>query len=116
MRRDGHANFLSRFVPNEIGFLIYGLNGKSNLNFHGGKLCVKTPFVRLLPPKNSGSTGTPPCSGVFKRNFNTRIQSGVDPLLTVGARVNAQYRQRDPGDPAGFGDSLSNGVQFVIAP
>ncbi len=113
------SNFTIRgedFVPNEIGFLIYGLNGKANLNFHGGKLCVKTPFVRLLPPKNSGSTGTPPCAGVFKRNFNARIQSGADPLLTVGARVNAQYRQRDPGDPAGFGDSLSNGVQFVIAP
>ena len=64
-----------------------------------------------------------PCSGCaqptcrrFTRNFNQLIQAGVDPLLTVGQRVNAQYRQRDPADPLGFGDNLSNALSFVIGP
>ena len=52
---------------------------RGSLNFHGGKLCVKAPFARLL---------------------------------TAGAEVVAQWR-----DPcAGFGDSLTNGVEFSICP
>ncbi len=102
-------------VPDEAGFYLYGF-GKSNLNFHGGKLCIKAPLTRLLPPKNAGSAGTPPCAGVVKRDFNVLIQSGSDPLLSAGATARAQFRQRDPGDPAGFGDGLTNGLVFTIAP
>ena len=57
------------------------------------------------------------CAGacrMFKRNFNKIIQSGVDPMLTPGQRVNVQWRQRDPSDPTGFGDNLSDGLSFVI--
>ncbi len=102
-------------LPGEAGILLYS-SKKANLDFHGGKLCVKTPFVRVLPPKFAKNTGVPPCSGVLSRNFNNVIQGGNDPGLTLGARVFAQWRQRDPADPAGFGDSLSNAVRFVIAP
>ena len=38
---------------------------------------------------------------------------GLDPLLTVGQRVRAQWYQRDPADPSGFGDSLTNGVNRI---
>ena len=86
-------------VPNEIGFLIYS-GAKSNLNFHGGTLCVKSPFRRVLPAKSSGSAGTPPCSGSLLRNFNNVIQNGSDPTLTVGRTVRGQMYQRDPADPA----------------
>jgi hypothetical protein len=58
----------------------------------------------------------PPCSGILKSNLNNRIQSGVDPMLTAGAHVYAQWRQRDPNDPAGFGDSLTNGLTFAVQP
>ena len=58
----------------------------------------------------------PPCTGILKSNLNKRIQSGVDPMLTAGAQVYAQWRQRDPNDPAGFGDSLTNGLTFAIQP
>ncbi len=102
------------FLPGESGFLIYGVNGKSNLDFHGGKLCVKLPFSRWLPFKQAVKKGTGTCGGVLKRNFNARIQAGVDPQLTAGQVVDAQWLQRDPGDPAGFGDSLSNGIRFTI--
>jgi hypothetical protein len=103
-------------VENQIGFLLYTINGKSNLDFHGGKLCVKTPFTRLLPAKSSGNTAAAPCKGELSVNFNNRIQSGSDPDLTVGQRVHAQWRQRDPFLGDGFNDGLSNGIQFVIAP
>jgi len=104
------------FLPSEAGFMLYGVAGKSNLNFHGGKLCVKARFTRWLPPKIAKNTGPPPCTGILRRNFNSRIQSGVDPSLTVGQQVNAQFRQRDPADSFGFGDALSDGIQFVIEP
>jgi hypothetical protein len=103
------------FIPGEIAFLLYAFK-KTSLDFHGGTLCVKAPFQRLLPPKTPVESGVPPCSGVVKRDFNNRIQSGNDPMLSVGQTTFSQWVQRDPADPAGFGDSLSNGVQFVIGP
>ncbi len=101
-------------VPNEAGILIYSFS-KSNLDFHGGKLCVKTPFFRTAA-KAAKQAGAPPCSGVLTRDFNAIIQSGTNPGLTVGARAFAQWRQRDPADPAGFGDSLTDALRFTILP
>jgi len=100
-------------LPNEAGLLLYSFK-RANLNFHGGKLCVKAPFTRLLPPKFAKTTGAPPCTGVLRRNFNNQIQGGNDPLLTAGVIVRSQWRQRDPG--VSFGDTLSNGLQFAIEP
>ena len=99
-------------VPSEVGFMVYS-SQKANLNFHGGKLCVKSPFKRTAAktPK-SGAAG---CTAEQLRfNFNARIQGGLDPLLTVGQSVRAQWFQRDPGNPSGFADSLTNGVAFTI--
>ncbi len=101
-------------IPSEAGFLIYSFK-KANLNFHGAKLCVKAPFTRTpaKSPKNVGGG----CSGwVLRRNFNATIQSGLDPQLTAGQAVRAQWFNRDPADTFGFGDGLSNGINFIIAP
>ncbi len=105
----------SNVVPQEFGILLYGTSGRSNLSFHNGRLCVKAPLTRLLPPKSSGSTGLPPCTGVLRVNFNARIQSGADPSLIVGQRVNAQWLHRDPGVDA-FQDGLTDGAEFFIHP
>ncbi len=102
-------------APNEPGFLLYGF-AKGNLDFHGGKLCVKLPFRRLFPIQIAQPFGPPPCTGTLERNFNKRIQSGADPLLTPGQRVFAQWRARDPADPAGFGDALTDALRFTICP
>ncbi len=105
-------------MPDEFGILIYSTNGSSNLGFHNGTLCVKAPFIRVLPPKNSGSAGTMGsgfCSGELRRNFNTVIQSGGDPLLTTGQQVNAQWFYRDPGVDS-FNDGLTDGIEFFINP
>ncbi len=102
-------------VDGEAGFPVYG-TARANLNFHGGKLCVKAPFRRLLPAKLAIAQGPPPCSGVMKRNFNNHIQFGGDPLLTAGHTVTIQWRQRDFNDPTGFGDNLTNALEFTICP
>ncbi len=105
----------------ESGFLVYSFK-KSNLGFHGGKLCVKAPFVRSpiakakqVPCLGTGTCVTKTCSQL-RRNFNATVQGGSDPGLTAGRLVYAQMRQRDPADPTGFGDNLSDGVYFLIAP
>ena len=100
--------------PVEAGFIVYA-SKKANLDFHGAKLCVKLPFKRtpLKKAKNPGGG----CSGWrLNRNFNATIQNGLDPSLSVGATIFAQWRQRVPNDPAGFGDGLTNGLRFTIRP
>ncbi len=102
-------------LPNEPGLLIYGTAGAAGLPFHNGVLCVKLPFQRLLPPQDSGSSGTGFCPGELRTNFNARIQSGADPRLSSGARVVAQWVYRDPGIDA-FHDGLTDGLAFHICP
>jgi hypothetical protein len=116
----GSFNILSNdHVEGQIGVYLYSLQ-KANLSFHGGKLCVKAPFQRLMSlVKATDGVACTSCAGncrMFKRNFNALIQSGADPLLTPGQSVKVQVRQRDPADPTGFGDNLSNGLAFVILP
>ncbi len=102
-------------LPGEAGLLVYGFQPAS-LGFHGGTLCVKAPLQRYLPIKTAKASGAPPCTGRLTRDFNARIQGGADPQLTAGRTVRAQWRLRDPADPAGFGDGLSDAVRFTIAP
>ncbi len=102
-------------VPGELGLLLYGF-AKTSLPFHGGTLCIKSPFRRVLPAKLAKVGGVQPCAGVLKRNFNTLIQNGSDPALTTGQIVRTQWRQRDPADPTGFGDTLTDALQFTIGP
>ncbi len=100
--------------PAQFGFLLYGFK-KANLNFHGGKLCVKGP-VRVLPPKTPKAVPWGCTGAQFSKNFNKTIAAKSDPLLTAGQRVFVQYYQRDPGNPLGFNDSLTDGMSFLIAP
>ena len=100
-------------LSGQVGIYLYGFQ-KASLDFHGGKLCLKAPFTRLFPVKTAITGGGFPCPGVINRNFNNAIQSGNDPMLTTGQTVNVQVRMRDVNDPAGFGDSLTDAVSFVI--
>ncbi len=101
-------------VPGQAGFLLYGFK-KANLAFHGGQLCVKLPFNRTSVKSAKADPGS--CSGSkLVQDFNKRIQGTTDPQLSVGQTVYAQWFQRDPADPAGFGDGLTNAVRFTICP
>jgi hypothetical protein len=110
--------FSSDHVEGEVGLYLYSFQ-KANLNFHGGKLCVKAPFQRLSSlVKATDGIACTSCAGtcrMFKRNFNALIQSGADPMLTPGQDVRVQVRQRDPSNTVGgFADNLSNGIAFTI--
>ncbi len=112
--------FANNHVEGESAFLIYSFK-KANLSFHGGKLCVKSPFVRIASlVKATDGTACTGCAQatcrMFKRNFNQYVQTGIDPLLTSGQTVFTQWRQRDQFDPLGFGDNLSDGATFTIGP
>ena len=101
-------------VNNKSGTFFYGLNGPKSTPFQGGTMCVQGPR-RRTPLQSSG--GNPPpndCSGVFSYDFNARIQSGADPNLVPGARVNAQYWYRDSG--SSFDIGLSDAIEFDILP
>ena len=100
-------------VPAEAGFLIYGTSGRLNLDFHGGKLCVKLPFHRMAA-KHPLVFPAGCLQRSLRVDFNKRIQGGFDPALSIGQVVNSQWIQRDPADPAGFGDSLSDALEFTI--
>lgn len=112
-------------VEGQIGVYLYS-TAKGNLNFHGGKLCVKAPFTRLSSLiKQTDNINCVGCAGggpncrMFKRNFNQLIQDPAcpQPLFTIGARINTQVRQRDPTNTiGGFADNLSNGISWVIGP
>ncbi len=104
----------SDLLPRSTGVLMYGY-AKSDLRFHGGTLCVKSPRT-LFPPSIAEDIGTGACTGVVNVDFNRHIQSGIDPLLTLNQTVYAQWRFRDPWDPAGHGDALSDGLSFSIGP
>lgn len=115
-RTGGNQPFLVRahdVLVDEPGYLLYGF-ASSAIAFHGGTLCVKAPFTRWLPPRRASNGGAAPCGGQLTRDFNKRIRSGADPLLTVGQTVHAQWRLRDRGDP--FGDSLTDAISFQVCP
>jgi hypothetical protein len=100
-------------MPNQLGLLLYGTSGRGNIPFHNAKLCIRAPHRRHLPMIDSGSTGTGPCPGVLRLDFNLHIQSGIDPALIPGTRVNAQWIYSDPGIDM-FDDGLTNALEFDI--
>ncbi len=103
-------------VNNKSGLLFYGLSGPLGVPFQGGVLCVKLPIKRTHIQLSGGNPPPNDCSGGYAIDFNSYIASGIDPHLGPGVSVNAQYWARDPGFAAPNNTSLSNGIQFVIAP
>ena len=98
-------------LNNKPGMLFYGYSPAA-IPFQGGHLCVQPPIKRT-PPQSSG--GNPPpsdCSGTYAYDMNARIQSGIDPGLTVGTSVYGQYWSRDPSDP--HTTNLTDALEFLI--
>lgn len=91
--------------------LFYGF-APNSVPFQGGTLCVAPPTQRIPPILTGGSASGSDCSGSLDIDFLNRIQSGVDPSLTKGARVHTQVWFRDPADP--FGVGLTDALSFVI--
>ncbi len=98
----------------KFGLLVYGTNSAFT-PFQGGTLCVASP--RRIGSQNSGGTvGPPDCTGTFAFDFNAHVNSGLDPALTTGKTVSAQWYYRDVQDPTGFGSGLTDALRFTICP
>ena len=99
-------------LPGRPSLLLYGFSPNA-APFQGGYLCVSTSIHRVGVQI---SAGTGACGGTCAYDFNQRVQSGADPALQPGVLAYAQWWQRDPADPAGFGSGLTNALRFGIAP
>jgi hypothetical protein len=96
------------------GLLFYGYSSAFT-PFQGGTLCAQV--ASRTPAQFSGGTQTGiNCTGTFSFDFNALTQSGVNPQLTPGRTISAQYYYRDAQDPAGFGSGLTNALRFTICP
>jgi hypothetical protein len=103
----------SQVLSGKFGLLFYGKNGPAAFPFQGGILCSQPPLVRTKL-QNSGGSG--PCDGAYDVDFNAWVASGADPGLVAGQQVNAQYWSRDPGFAPPNNTSLSDAVEFTLAP
>lgn len=104
----------SGFLNQKFGLLFYGTAANA-LPFHGGTLCVKLPITRTAVQTSGGSSlPASDCSGTYAFDFNAYLQSGADPSLQAATHVRCQYWSRDPNDPTGFLDSLSDALWFSV--
>lgn len=94
------------------GHLFYGLNGPATTPFKGGTLCVAQPIRRAPLLSSGGVFGS--CSGTLQLDFNSHCTSGVNPALTPGITVWAQYWSLDAGFPAPNRASLTDAVRFNL--
>ena len=101
-------------LNNKNGLLFYGYQGPSNVPFLGGTLCLAPPLRRLSVQNSAGNPPPNDCSGQYAFDFNAHVQSGVDPLLVSGARINAQWWSRDPAQADGTGAGLTDAIEFWI--
>ncbi len=104
----------SQVLNNTVGIFFYSTNGTTSVPFQGGELCAKPPLVRTPVLSTAGNPPPSDCSGIMAIDFNALIRSGINPALAPGVQVNVQGWSRDPADL--FTTSLSNALQFVIAP
>ncbi len=118
----GFQILCTEVMNNEAGLLLYGTNGRANLPFSGGTLCMTAPLKRTV---GLNSSGTPPpavdCSGVFSLDmsgFAAGLLGGTpSPALRIaGTTVQCQWWGRDPGFPPPFNTTLSNALEFVVCP
>ena len=75
-------------LEGQAGLLLYSTS-KGNLDFHGGKLCVKAPFERIAMTKSTDGLPCTTCAGncrMLEQDFNQLIQAGTDPMLTLGPK------------------------------
>ena len=96
-----------------IGLLLYGVSGRAALPFHGGTLCLASPFLRT-PALSSGGNSLPSadCSGAWSVDLDLILWSR--PPLAVGSALQCQWYGRDPGFPPPDNISLSNALELTL--
>jgi choice-of-anchor B domain-containing protein len=105
----------SQVLNLQNGLLFYSF-GSASVPFQGGTLCLAAPTTRTAGQNSGGNPPPDDCSGNYSFDFNAYIAAGNDPALVAGAKVYAQYWGRDPLDPAGFGSTLTDALEFTLEP
>lgn len=114
----GHG-FLVRatgVLNQKFGLLLYSLGGPLAAPFHGGTLCIRSPFRRGPAQHSGGSPLGLDCTGTFAFDFAAWAALGADPMLVSGRRVWSQYWSRDPGFSAPDNVNLTDAVNFDLEP
>lgn len=101
-------------LNNKNGTLFYSVVGPAQLPFQGGWLCVRMPRRAPGVLFSGGSPSGSDCTGVFDRDFNSYIASGLDPALVPGQEFWTQFWSRDPADP--FTTNLTDALDAVVGP
>ena len=97
------------------GFFVYSTSGAQFQALGTSVRCFAAPRFVTAHQASGGSTpGVFDCTGKLSFDCNALIQSGVDPQLIAGARVNGQFVCRDPGNPSGI--AATDAVEFTILP
>ena len=94
----------------QLGIFLWGHQGKANIPFQGGYLCVQPPVLRSTARPSGGTLGT--CSGSYSLQLSEL--AAHDPGFGPGAYLAVQLWFRDPGNL--FSSALSNGLAFVACP
>jgi leucyl aminopeptidase len=103
----------SQLINQRNGLLFYGFAPAAS-SFYGGTKCVNSPLKRVVMASSGGTVGSDDCSGTFAFDFNTRLRSGLDPTLSIGVDVYAQFWYRDSASTGGVG--MSDALQFRVCP
>lgn len=103
----------NNFINHRIGLLFYS-RMPSAVPFQGGTKCAANPVVRTPTQDSGGSASGTDCSGSYSFDFNAWMALGLDPGLTAGLDIYAQFWSRDPASNSTT--SLSNALRFVLHP
>jgi hypothetical protein len=98
------------------GLFFFGTNGRQANPWGNG-----TSYQCVVPPVNRGGilqgTGTPgQCDGMFSQDLNARWTAKPNQNPGAGATVQAQLWYRDPFNTSNQTTSLSDAIEFVMAP
>ena len=113
----GFDIIVSQMEGSKSGLIFYSINGANNFPWGAGTslLCTKAPTQRSPIQNSGGSNGS--CDGQITLDWNLFIATRPNALgnpFTGGESVWAQGWFRDPPSPKTT--SLSNGLQFTVAP